>query len=128
MIAKALVCFNQLKADYLGMFTSLLCAIHCSVLPLFISLGMVGGAGHTHNHIFDLFLAVSGLFIASYALVKDYNAHRSPIPMAIAGLGFVFLFVGILILHFPLINVIGGIMVAIAHLINIRISKVSYHS
>lgn len=123
MISKTMAYFQKLRADYLGMFASLLCAVHCSALPLFISLGFVSGAGHSHNHTFDIFLAVSGLFIAGYALVKDYTYHKSALPLTIAIIGFAILFVGILVLEIAIINVIGGLMIAFAHVINLRLSR-----
>ena len=123
MISKTISYFQKLRADYLGMFASLLCALHCSALPIFFSLGFVSGAGHSHNHDIDMFLAISGLFIAGYALVKDFPNHKSLLPLIIATFGFILLFLGILVFHFTLINVIGGLMIAFAHVINLRLSR-----
>lgn len=112
------------KADYMGMFTSILCAIHCSAVPVFMSLGLVSGAGHSHNHFIDLTLALTGLVIALYTLVKDYNFHKNIAPLAIASIGFVVLFGSILYLENIALNILGGLSIAYAHYLNIRQERV----
>lgn len=124
MIAKTIGLLTSLKGDHMGMFTSILCALHCSAVPVFVSLGLVSGAGHAHNHYVDLFLATTGLVIALYTLVKDYMLHRSSFPIMLALGGFLILFTSILYFENTAMNIMGGLLVAAAHFLNLRVSKV----
>lgn len=102
------------------MFASILCALHCSAVPVFISLGLVSGAGHSHNHLFDLFLAFVGLVIAIFTLVKDYNIHKSATPLITAFAGFTILFGSLLFVENVVLNIVGGLTITAAHFLNLR--------
>ncbi|MBK8079602.1 MAG: MerC domain-containing protein [Saprospiraceae bacterium] len=64
--------FFQLHADSAGFFASLLCAIHCSAIPILISLGLMGSGSWLHNHLFDWIIIGFGFIMAGYAIVGDY--------------------------------------------------------
>lgn len=119
--------FN-INPDAAGFFTSLLCAIHCSAIPVMISLGLVGSSSWLHNHLFDWVVIGIGVVIASYSLLGDYiKFHRNLLPMAMAVLGFSFLMIGMIEHHgwMLLFSVAGGLLVASSHLVNHRLGKVS---
>jgi hypothetical protein len=110
--------------DFLGMSTSLICALHCSLVPLLLSFGAINGTHLSHNHYFDIFMVMLGFVIATFSLWKDFSIHRSLLPVGLAGLGFFLLFLGVIIhLHNPIYNILGGLFVCIAHIMNYRTNR-----
>lgn len=117
--------YIKLNADTAGFFTSLLCAIHCSAVPLLISLGLIGSSSWLHNHLFDWVIIGIGIVIASYSLVGDYfRKHRKSAPLIMASIGFIFLLIGMTEHHGWMLafSVLGGLLVASSHLINFNLS------
>lgn len=119
--------FN-INADTAGFFTSMLCAIHCSAVPVLISLGLLGSSTWLHNHMIDWVVIGFGIIIASYSLLGDFiRKHRNILPLGMALTGFLFLLIGMVEHHgwMLLFSVAGGLMVASAHLINHRMRRIS---
>jgi hypothetical protein len=118
--------FN-INPDRAGFFTSMLCAIHCSAVPVMISMGLLSTSTWLHNHLIDWVVIGTGILIATYSLLGDFiKKHRNVIPLALATLGFIFLFVGMIEHHgwMLIFSVLGGLSVASAHLYNHKLSRV----
>lgn len=118
--------FFNINPDAAGFFTSLLCAIHCSAIPVLISLGLVGSSSWVHNHIFDWIVIGIGILIASYSLLGDYlKSHKNLLPLGMAGLGFAFLLIGMIEHHgwMLVFSVVGGLLVASSHFVNFKLGK-----
>ncbi len=115
------------RLDWIGASASMLCAIHCALLPLVITLlPMSGLAGESHLLV-DLSLLVVSLTVAMLSLRNGYLKHHhrwGAIRLAIAG--FLVLFVGI-ILHEEAygryVMALGGTLVAVSHIWNARLCK-----
>ena len=114
--------FFGLNFDFAGALAASICAIHCTIFPILLSLGLT--TSNTHSHIFDFTLMAIGIAIAGYVLVKDYrNTHRSSFPLLIAAIGFIVLFIGIESHgQFFLLNIVGGLLIVMSHLLNWRLS------
>ncbi len=120
--------FN-LNPDTAGFFTSMLCAIHCSAVPVMISMGLLSTSTWLHNHLIDWVVIGTGIVIATYSLLGDFiKKHRNFTPLALAMLGFIFLFTGMIEHHgwMLLFSVAGGLLVATAHLFNHRLGRLSF--
>ena len=120
--------FFNLNADLAGFLTSLLCAIHCSAVPVLISLGVLSSSTWLHNHAIDWAVIGTGIFIASYSLLGDFiRVHKNVTPLLLAAGGFVFLILGMIEHHgwMLILSVSGGLLVASAHLVNHRISRLA---
>lgn len=118
--------FN-INADSAGFFTSLLCAIHCSAVPVLVSMGLLSSSTWLHNHAIDWLVIGLGIVIASYSLVGDFiRKHRSLLPVSLAGMGFAFLLLGMIEHHgwMLVFSVTGGLMVATSHIINHKLGRV----
>lgn len=118
--------FFQLHADAAGFFASLLCAIHCSAIPILISFGLIGSGSWLHNHLFDWIIIGLGFIIAGYAIVGDYlKKHRKLLPLLVAVTGFIFLLIGMIDHHgwMLIFSVVGGLLVASSHVLNWKYSK-----
>lgn len=110
--------------DFIGMSASMICALHCSAVPILLSLGFMNGTHMSHNHMFDITMLGIGLVIAIWSLWKDVTVHKSIAPIAIAVLGFTALSIGIgMHLHNPIYNILGGLSVCLAHIVNYRLAK-----
>ncbi|MBK9149792.1 MAG: MerC domain-containing protein [Saprospiraceae bacterium] len=113
----------KINPDSAGFFTSLLCAIHCSAVPVLMSLGLIGTGSWLHNHAFDWVVIGIGIVIAGYSIVGDFfRRHRNIRPLITALVGFLFLFTGMVEHHgwMLVFSVIGGLLVAYSHILNFR--------
>lgn len=114
--------FFGLNFDFAGAITASLCAVHCTIFPVLLSLGLTTNT--VHNHSFDFMMMSIGVLIAGYSLVRDYiRKHKNALPLFVAIVGFVTLFIGIET-HgdFFLLNIIGGLMIVGSHLLNWKLS------
>lgn len=121
--------FFQINADSAGFFTSMLCAVHCSAVPIMISMGLLSTGSWLHNHAIDWFVIGIGIVIASYSLVGDFvRKHRNPLPLTMALVGFVLLLIGMMEHHgwMLVLSVLGGLSVATSHMVNHRLGRVSF--
>jgi len=113
--------FIGFNPDFIGSLAALVCAVHCMVFPVLLSIGLVSSS--SHNHAFDFIFMAAGIVIAAYVLVKDYLKHKVFLPLAISTMGFFVLFVGVES-HGSLffLSVIGGVMVTAAHYHNWKLT------
>ncbi len=118
--------FFKINPDSAGFFTSMLCAIHCSAVPVLISMGLLSTSTWLHNHMIDWVVIGTGMMIASYSLVGDFiKKHKNFTPLIFASFGFIFLLLG-MIDHqgwMLILSILGGLMVATAHIFNHRLSS-----
>jgi hypothetical protein len=111
-------------ADVLGASASFLCAIHCALVPLIITFGLLGGASFLANPLYDVLFIGASMILAFIALVNGYkNHHQRWYPIITAFIGFGLIFLGHLVFHNLVgdaMSVLGGISIAVAHLLNYR--------
>ena len=120
--------------DRIGAYGSLLCAIHCALLPLVIavlpSLGVAAWLGSGFEEAFVLFATTLGLF----SMLWGYRRHRAVQALSLMLPGLAVLWIGVLYqpLHqsvFPhaVAMTIGGTLVGLAHMANLRLNHVHVH-
>ena len=120
--------------DRLGATGSLVCAVHCALLPLVIallpSLGIATWLGEDFERGFIVFATLLGLF----TLIWGYRRHRAvrALGMLVAGLGALWLGVLFDPLHEAVVAhaavmTLGGTLVGLAHLANLRLSHLHVH-
>ena len=119
------------RADRLGFIASFLCALHCALLPVAItllpSLGIASWLGEGFEGAFVVFASLLGLF----TLVSGFRRHREVRALWLLVPGLVVLWVGVLYapLHHSLLPhavamTLGGSLVGLAHLANLRLVHV----
>ena len=117
--------------DRLGAAGSLLCAIHCALLPLAIAmlpaLGIAKWLGDGFEFGFVVFASCVGVF----SMVWGYRRHGAVRALGLVLTGLAVLWLGILYtpLHHALIPhaltmTLGGTLVGLAHLANLRLVHV----
>lgn len=82
----------KINLDLLGVGTSVACAIHCALLPLFVTSLPLFGVNIIHNTMFEVFMIVLAFCIGSYALYHGYKRHHHNLfPVIVFSVGFIFL-------------------------------------
>ena len=125
---------NFSRADRLGAAASLLCAIHCALLPAAIallpSLGIAAWLGEGVEEWFVVFATLLGLA----SLAVGYRRHRAvrALGLLLPGLGLLWLGVLYAPLHQSLLPhaiamTIGGSLVGLGHLANLRLTEIHVH-
>ena len=82
----------KINWDALGITTSLACAIHCALLPLFLTSLPLFGVNIIHNQPFEYGMIILAFFIGSFSLYHGYKRHHHSLkPLVIFSLGIVLL-------------------------------------
>ncbi|MEP6584980.1 MAG: MerC domain-containing protein [Ginsengibacter sp.] len=80
--------------DFLGMLTSIACAVHCAVLPLVITSLPILGINIINNSPFEWLMIGIAFIIGSVAVLHGYrHHHKSLVPFYLFSIGFIFLIV-----------------------------------
>lgn len=116
------------KADRLGFTASVLCAVHCALLPLALALlpalGLNVGGWLDFDQAFVVFATVLGVT----TLTVGYRRHRAFRAWALLLPGLALVWGGAFTwlhdhgLAHAAIMVAGGLLLAAAHLVNLRLS------
>lgn len=121
---------NKINWDALGITTSLACAIHCALLPLFFTSLPVLGINVINSVFFEVLMVVLALSIGLYSLYHGYKKHHhSIVPMLVFFAGFIFLVLKLVFVQYEnvlLIPAIAGIVTA--HVINYKSCRVHNHA
>ena len=120
----------KINWDALGIGASLACAIHCALLPLFLTSLPLFGINIIHNTFFEIFMIVLALGIGSYSLYHGYRKHHhSLLPLSLFFAGFIFLVLKQFFLEYEVWLLIPGVLLIItAHLLNYKSCRVHDHA
>ena len=120
--------------DRFGSTASLLCAVHCAVLPVLLaaapSLGLSVWLGDGVELALVSFVTLLGLF----SLVWGYRRHGALRALGFLVPGLTALWAGLLygpLHHAPVphavVMTLGGVLVGVAHLVNLRLNHGHVH-
>jgi len=115
----------------LGFWSSLICAIHCTILPLVLILIPTSGVYLFINETFELVFLIVSLLINIANLCFGYKVHKSNKALGILASGLFLFLVGRLLhkhndehlIQYDLFNffmILGGVMMAFSSLINTK--------
>lgn len=124
----------QSRLDRLGATGSLVCAIHCAVIPVLIavlpSLGIAIWLGEGFERGFVMFASLLGLF----TLIQGYRRHRAIRALGLLVPGLAALWFGTsyeplhhAVVPHAVIMTFGGTLVGLAHLANLRLNHGHVH-
>jgi len=111
--------------DFWGTTTSLLCAIHCAILPVILSYGYIKASSFMSHPLFEGAILSITAILVFFSIILPYLKYRhNPISfyMALAGITMVILH-HILPSHTTFIIVLGGVLIATSHLFNLFTTK-----
>lgn len=120
--------------DRIGATGSLLCAIHCALLPILIallpSLGIAVWLGDGFEATFVTFASLFGLAVLAWS----YRRHRAMRALGLLVPGLLVLWIGVLYppLHHSVVPhavamTLGGTLVGLAHIANLRLNHGHVH-
>ena len=112
------------RLDGAGMTASILCAIHCAIVPLLITVLPLAGLGFLANPLVEWSMIIFALFIGFYAIGSSYlNVHHKILPVLVIISGFLVIIVGHAFVkgwREAIVVPMGGLLIATAHFINYR--------
>ncbi|WP_461451766.1 MerC domain-containing protein [Mucilaginibacter sp.] len=118
--------FNKVstKLDSIGMTASTLCAIHCALVPVFITVLPLIGLGFLANPWFEWGMIILAFIIGVTSISSSYvRMHKKAVPLILLTIGFLIIISGHLFLKGwaeGVIVPIGGFTIAAAHFINYK--------
>ena len=109
----------------IGIGASIACAVHCAILPLFLTALSVFGVNIIHNFWFETGMILLAGVVGIYSLRHGFfRHHRSPVPFLLFSVGMLFLFAKqywhiyeLILLPFAVILIIS------AHIFNFRFTR-----
>ena len=121
---------SKINWDALGIGASLACAIHCALLPLFLSSLPLFGVNIIENLAFELGMILLALAIGSYSLYHGYKKHHhSLLPLSLFFSGFIFLVLKqFFVLYETWLLIPAVILIITAHILNYRSCRVHNHA
>lgn len=115
--------------DALGVSATVACAIHCALLPLFLSSLPLFGINIIHNPYFETGMIVLAMGIGSYSLLHGYRRHHhrhAPLVIFLAGISFLIL--RQFIAHYQLWLLVPAVVsIVFAHYLNWRYCRRAKH-
>ena len=120
--------------DRLGATGSLLCALHCALLPVLIALLPTLGIATWMSDSFEEGFVVFATLLGLFTLIQGYRRHRAvrALGLLVPGLAALWLGIGYEPLHHDAIlhavtMTFGGTLVGLAHLANLRLTHGHVH-
>lgn len=121
-------------ADKVGSVGALVCAAHCAILPLVLAaLPALGVSALAYNSMEWAFVVFASI-LALASLWQGYRIHRVYRALAFLLPGLIAVWGGILIdsIHHSIVQhavamSIGGTLIAVAHIINLRLTHGHVH-
>src|SRR5438477_9842208 len=83
---------KKINWDALGITASIACAIHCALLPLFLTSLPLFGINIINNIYFEAGMILLAFGIGAYSLYHGYRKHHhSKLPLGLFSAGIIFL-------------------------------------
>lgn len=117
---------SKINWDALGITTSLACAIHCAILPLFVSVLPLFGTNIIHNITFEAAMILLAFCIGVYSLYHGYRKHHhSKLPLLLFSAGIILLTLKLFFIHYETWLLIPAVVFIVsAHFFNYRFCRV----
>ena len=121
---------GKINWDALGITASVACAIHCAVLPLFLSSLPLFGVNIIHNLIFEAGMVLLAFCIGAYSFYHGYHKHHhNKLPFVLFTLGILLLIVKLFFVHYDTWLLVPAVLLVVsAHFLNYRQCRVHDHA
>jgi O-antigen/teichoic acid export membrane protein len=123
------------KLDNIGMTASTLCAIHCALVPVFITSLPLLGLGFLANPWVEWSMIILAFIIGVSSIGSSYfRIHNRVLPLVLLTIGFAIIILGHIFITGWIEGIIvplGGFTIATAHFINYKYAgacKMSDHA
>lgn len=120
----------KINWDTLGISASLACAIHCALLPLFLTSLPLFGINIIHNEAFEYGMILLSFFIGIVALYHGWKKHHHSIkPILIFTVGMFFLLAKQYWHQWAIVLLIPAVILIVSgHVLNFRSCRVHNHA
>jgi hypothetical protein len=121
---------SRINWDALGITASLACAIHCALLPLFLSSLPLFGVNIIHNLFFEAGMVALAFGIGAYSFYHGYRKHHhSFLPFVLFAIGLFLLVLKLFFIHYETWLLIPAVtLIVTAHVLNFRFCRVHNHA
>ena len=106
------------------MTASVLCAVHCAIVPLLITTLPLLGLGFLANPWVEWGMIAFALLIGTYAIGLSYlRTHHKILPIILMAIGFLIIIAGHVFVHSwheAIVVPSGGLLIACAHFYNFK--------
>jgi len=113
--------------DIIALASSLICAIHCAIIPIVLSFSSLSSLHFLENPLIEWFFIILGVLFVLFSLWPSYKRNHHKIkPLLIASIGFSMIAIGRLEyseLWEISYTVIGASLVSVAHYFNWKFLK-----
>lgn len=115
----------KINWDALGIGASLACAIHCALLPLFLTSLPLFGINILNNISFEIIMICLAFWIGSYSLYHGFKKHHHNVfPLILFSGGFLFLVLKQFFIQYETWMLIPAVtLIVSAHLLNYRFCR-----
>jgi hypothetical protein len=120
----------KINWDALGITTSILCAIHCAILPLVVASLPVLGINIVHNAPFEYGMIGLAFVVGTWALAHGFRRHHRRYTPWLLFTGGMFFLIAKQLWHtyeFRLLP-FAVILIVVAHILNYRLSRSAHAS
>src|SRR5689334_19033612 len=116
--------------DALGIAASVACAIHCALLPLFLTSLPLFGINIINNIAFEVGMIVLAFAIGSYSLYHGYRKHHHRwLPLLIFSMGFIFLVMKQFFVQYETWLLIPAVLLIVSsHFFNYKFCRIHNHA
>lgn len=118
------------QIDRLGITAAFACAVHCAALPLIITSLPLLGLEFLANIWIEITMICISIFLGCYSLSRSYPKHKNLMPVILLLSGFMVIAIGHFWLHEfeSFLIPIGGMILALAHVVNWTLMKSCTHN
>ncbi|WP_293708721.1 MerC domain-containing protein [Stenotrophomonas sp. UBA7606] len=120
--------------DRFGATGSLICAVHCAVLPALLAVAPALGLSFWLSDGVEASIVIFVTVLGLFSLIWGYLRHRALKALLLLVPGLVLLWAGLLHpeLHHSrvphaVVMTLGGVLVGLAHVVNLRLNHVHVH-
>lgn len=121
---------KKINWDALGITASVACAIHCALLPLFLTSLPLFGINIINNIFFEAGMILLAFCIGAYSLFHGFRQHHhSKWPLVLFSIGIVLLIVKeFFVAYEAWLLVPAATLIIVAHVVNYRSCRVHNHA
>jgi hypothetical protein len=119
----------KLNWDVLGITTAVACAIHCALLPLFLSSLPLFGINIIHNIYFEAGMITLAFAVGSFSLFHGFRKHHHQIlPLLVFAAGFILLVMKqFFVLYETWLLLPAALLIITAHFLNYLYCRKANH-